>query len=160
MGLIKAVVNRTNGKGNAEMDEKVTNFYQFVAIYSTTASMIVSENLQSAMKWWIRKLNSQDIISFILEDEHNIVFSRMKNAILYKAIYDKAPVKVSLAINAKKVAKLCDVSYTYEEIIGGDHPNYKVDVYGLYNDDINATLNGSSKSMKLEEANEVKVSVM
>ena len=35
-----------------------------------------------------------------------------------------------------------------------------MDIYGLSKDDINSSIEGTSKSMKLEEANEVKVSIM
>eukprot|EP00978_Attheya_sp_CCMP212_P004720 scaffold10357_cov66-Attheya_sp.AAC.6 len=134
--LLKAAVNRTNGKGNAEMDKKVINFYRFVATYSPKSAMIVSANLH-----W--KLNAQDRSSCILDDDHNIVVSRMKNAIADRAIDDKTP-----------------VSSTYKAIIGGAHPNHKVDVTGLLNDDINVILDGTSKSIKLEEANEVKVAIV
>ena len=43
--LLKAAVNRADGTRNAEIDEKVINFYQFVDTYSPKASMIVLENL-------------------------------------------------------------------------------------------------------------------
>ena len=53
---------------------------------------------------------------------------------------------------------MCEVYSTYKAIIGGSHPIHKVDVHGLSKDDINAVIDGTSKSMKLEEANELKVS--
>ena len=55
---------------------------------------------------------------------------------------------------------MCEVSSTYKEIIGGAHQNHKIDVHGLSKYDINAILNGTSKSMKVEGGNEVKVSIM
>ena len=58
------------------------------------------------------------------------------------------------------MTKVCEVSSTYKVIISGAHPNHKVDVHGISKGDINAIHDGNSKSMKLEEANEVKVSIM
>ena len=139
------------------MDEKFINFYRFVATYSPKAAMVVSANLQGPGKRWMQKLNSQDRISCILDDDHKIRVSRMKKAAADRAIDDKTPVVFSLTIDATKVAKVCEVSSTYKSIIGGAHPNHKVDVHGLSKDYINAILDGTSKSMKLEEINEVKV---
>ena len=131
VGFLKADLNRTNGKVNAEMDEKVINFYRFVATYSPKASMIVLENLQVTGKWWMRKLDSQVRISCFLEDDQNILFRRINNSIVDKDIYEKYLVDFSLAIDSTKVENLCEVSYTYEAIIGGSHPNHKVNFYGL-----------------------------
>ena len=45
VGLLKATISRTKGKGNTNMDETVINFYRCVAIYNPQAVMIVSANL-------------------------------------------------------------------------------------------------------------------
>jgi hypothetical protein len=160
IGLLKAAVNRTKGMGNAEMDEKVINFYRFVATYSPKAATIVSANLQGPGKRWMQRLNARDRSSCILEDEHNIIVNRMKNAMATRAIDDKTPVTFSLAIDATKVAKVLEVSSTYKAIIGGTHPNHMVSVNDLSEDDIAAILNGTSKSISIEDATEVKVAIM
>ena len=143
VGFLKDTVNRADGTRNAEMDEKVINFYRFVATYIPKAAMDVSENLQGPGKRWRQKLNAQERISCILDDDHKIIASRMKKAAADRAIDDKTPVIFSLVIDATKVAKLCKVSSTYKAIIGGAHPNHKVDVHGLSKDDINAIINGT-----------------
>ena len=151
VGLLKAAVNRADGTRNAEKDEKVINFYQFVATYSPKAAMVVLANLQGPGKWWMQKLNAQSRISCILDDDHKIIVSRMKKAASDRAIDDKTPFVFSLSIDATKVAKVCEVSSTYKAIISVTHPKNNVDVNGFYSDDINAILNGTSKSMKLEK---------
>ena len=152
-GLLKAVVNRTNGKGNSEMDEKVINFYQFVSTYSPKATMIVLEKLQGHGERWIQKLNAQYRISCILEDDHNILVIRMKNEIAYRVIYKKTPVTFSLAMYVTNVATLCEVSYNYKAIICGAYPNHKVYIDNISNDDNNVIFDGTSKSMELYEEN-------
>jgi hypothetical protein len=140
VGLLKAAITRTKWKGNAEMDEKVINFYRFVATYSPKATMIVSANLQGPGKRWMQKLNSRDRMSCILDDDHSIVVERMKNAVEKRAIDDHTPVVFSLAIDATKVAKVCEVSSTYKAIIGGAHPKHMVNFDNLSEDDIAAIL--------------------
>ena len=110
MGFLKDAVNRADGTRNAEMDGKVINFYRFVATYSPKAAMVVSENRQGPGNWWMQKLNAQDRISFILDDDHKIIVSRMRKAAADRAIDDKTPVVFSLAIDATKVAKVCERS--------------------------------------------------
>ena len=92
VGLLKSDFNRADGTINAEMNEKVINFYQFVATYSPKSAMVVSENLQVPGKRWIQKLNVQDIISCILDDDNKIIVSRMKKAAADRAIDDKTPI--------------------------------------------------------------------
>ena len=73
------------------MDEKFINFYQFVAAYSPKAAMVVSENLQVPGKRWMQKLNAQDRISCILDDDHKIIVSRIKKSVADRTIDDKTP---------------------------------------------------------------------
>ena len=76
------------------------------------------------------------------------------------AIDENIPFTFSLEIDATKVENLCEIYSTYKSIICSVRTNHKVDVDGLSNYDINATLYVNLKSMKLEEANEVKVEIM
>ena len=105
------------------MDKNVIKFYRFVAAYSPKEAMVVSENPQGPGKWWMWKLNAQDRIRCIFDDDHSIVVSRMKNVISDRVIDDKTLITFSLAIDITKVEKLCEVSSTYKSIIGSAHPN-------------------------------------
>ena len=84
----------------------------------------------------------------------------MNNSIADRAVDDKIPVIFSLAIDATKVAKQCEVSSTYKAVIGGAHPNHKVDVSCRSDDNINVIFDGTSNYMKLEEEYKVKVAIM
>eukprot|EP00957_Ditylum_brightwellii_P178697 13611206-Ditylum_brightwellii.AAC.2 len=84
----------------------------------------------------------------------------MKDAVAKRVIDDNTPVIFSLAIDATKVAKVCEISSTYKAIIGGAHPSHMVNVESLPNHDIAVILNGTSKSIKIEEATEIKVTIM
>eukprot|EP00978_Attheya_sp_CCMP212_P012495 scaffold31167_cov70-Attheya_sp.AAC.3 len=89
------------------MDEKVINFYQFVATYSPKVAMTVSANGQGWQAVDAETQCSRQNQLCILEDGHNIVVSRMKNTIIAdRAIDDKNKTlfTFSLAIDAMKVA--------------------------------------------------------
>jgi len=159
VGLLRAAVNRTQGSKCAAMEEKVINFYRFVSTWSPMAAQVMSANLQGPGKRWLRKLNARDRTDCILDGGHDAVVLRMVNAAKDRAV-DGSPVTFSLAIDATKVAKVCEISSAYQALVGGGYPNHNVNIAGMDSDDVKSILNGTSKSTKIDLATEVKVAVM
>ena len=69
-------------------------------------------------------------------------------------------VTFSLAIDAKKLSKVLEVSASHKEIIGGAFPNHVFDISDLRNYDDNNVIAGTSESVNINNATEFKVAFM
>ena len=88
------------------------------------------------------------------------IVERMKKASAASAVGPGMPVTFSLDIDATKVEKVLEVSASNKETIGGAFPNHVFDISDLPKDDINNVIAGTSESVNINKATEVKVAVM
>ena len=84
----------------------------------------------------------------------------MKKAAAASTVGSLVPGTFSLAIYATKVEKVLEVSASHKAIIGGAFPNHVFDISDLPKYDVNNVIAGTSESLNIKKAMEVKVAVV
>ena len=141
-------------------DEKVINFYRFVQTFSPQAAEVVSANLRGPDQRWVRKINNSEVQDCIFDVTHDMLVARMKKLAEASSVGPGVLVTFSLAIDATKVEKVLEVSASHKAIISSAFPNHVFDISDFPKDDIDNFIAGTSESMNINKATEVKVAVM
>ena len=158
--MLKATINRTMGNGNEAFDEKVIIFYRFVQIFIPRAAEVVYANIRGPDQCWVQRLNNSEVQDCIFDVTHDMLLARTKKAAAANTVGPGAPVTFYLAIDATKVEKVLDMSASQRAIIGGTLPNHVFNISDLPKDGVKAVISGTSASVKINKAAEVKVTVI
>ena len=105
---------------NAKTDVIVLIFIILIGTYYNKLAQVVSANIGGPGNWWVRKMNDRERNDCIIErvEENKKVAQRMEAAIEQKNMQGGKET-FTLAIDAKKVAQVLEVSHAHGAIIGG-----------------------------------------
>ena len=117
-------------------------------------------NLRGTGQNWLWRLNNSELQDCIFDLTHDVLVARMKKVASSSAVGPGVPVILSLAINGMKLAKVLEVSASHKAIIGGAFPNHVFDISNLPKDNVNNVIAGTSESVNINNAMEVKLAVM
>ncbi len=155
------VVQLNTGVNNHKIEERVRNFYRYLATISPTASQAVAANLgRSPSKRWMQVLNARERTTCVYDINKDEMERRMLNAVKRRMV-DGKRISYSVSLDATKSPKVLEVSSAHRAIMGGCYPNHKLSTVDLTADAINAILE-QKKGCKVEvsKASEIKVAMM
>ena len=121
---------------------------------------MVSANIRGPGQCWVRRINNSEVKYLIFDVKYDVLVEGMKKADAASAVGTGVPVTFSLDIDATKLEKIIEVSDLNKVIIGGTFPNHVLDISDLPKYDVNNVIAGTSESVNINKATEVKVSVM
>ena len=121
---------------------------------------VVSGNLRVPGQRWVRRVNNSEVQDCIFDVKHDVLVAIIKKAAAASAVGPGVPVTFSLYIDATNVAKVLEMSALHKSIIGGIFPNHIFDISDIPKDDVNTVIPGTSASVKINKATEVKVAGM
>ena len=132
------------------MDEKVLNFYRFLNTHNKKATEVLSENIGGTSERYLKILNSCERDECILDSGKDTtdLAKRIDAAIERRSKNNGGgTVPFGISIDATKVAKILEVSYGFQAIIGGEYPKHFIDIKGKSKDQVKNILDGKDDDM-------------
>ena len=115
VALVKGAVAREKYGSNAQLQEKVVNFYCFLRTYDKRAAQMVSANMQGPSDCWLRTLEAEEQQDIIIDSGKNgeKVQERMVAVLERRSGKSGKPITFSVAIDATKLAQVILISIRF-----------------------------------------------